>query len=220
MVRNTLLQLTSQIAGLVFTGGLTLYLVRALGASGYGVYALAVSIGGLILTRRGWGCPGQWDASWPTIARTSISYGRSCWSGSRFRRCLDPGQRGLFGLAGPIADCVRQFAARLAVALGGAVNRRPGHVRLSHLSGDLGSPGFERLVDGDHRKRGRDRHQRRSGPGRRGGGRRRVRQGGRLWPGRRSRAVPDRPSGGGFRPGLRRRWRWGRARSCATRGRC
>jgi O-antigen/teichoic acid export membrane protein len=56
-VRNTLLQLVSQGAGIVFTGGLTLYLVRALGASGYGVYALAVSIGSLVLYPAGLGLP-------------------------------------------------------------------------------------------------------------------------------------------------------------------
>jgi len=56
-VRNTLLRLCSQFAGLVFTGGLTLYLVRALGASGYGVYALAVSIGSLVLFPAGLGLP-------------------------------------------------------------------------------------------------------------------------------------------------------------------
>jgi O-antigen/teichoic acid export membrane protein len=56
-VRNTLLRLGSQFAGLVFTGGLTLYLVRALGASGYGVYALAGSIGSLVLYPAGLGLP-------------------------------------------------------------------------------------------------------------------------------------------------------------------
>jgi O-antigen/teichoic acid export membrane protein len=56
-VRNTLLQLASQVAGVVFTGGLTLYLVRALGPSGYGVYALAVSVGGLLLLPAGLGLP-------------------------------------------------------------------------------------------------------------------------------------------------------------------
>lgn len=55
--RNTLLQLASQIATLGFTAGLTLYLVRALGPSGYGVYALAVSIGGLMLFPAGLGLP-------------------------------------------------------------------------------------------------------------------------------------------------------------------
>jgi O-antigen/teichoic acid export membrane protein len=56
-MHNTLLQLASQLAGAVFTGGLTLYLVRALGASGYGVYALAVGIGGLLLYPAGLGLP-------------------------------------------------------------------------------------------------------------------------------------------------------------------
>jgi O-antigen/teichoic acid export membrane protein len=56
-LRNTLLQLASQVAGIVFTGGLTLYLVRALGPSGYGLYALAVSIGGLIVLPAGLGLP-------------------------------------------------------------------------------------------------------------------------------------------------------------------
>lgn len=56
-VHNILLQLASQVATLVFTGGLTLYLVRALGASGYGVYALAVSIGALVVFPAGLGLP-------------------------------------------------------------------------------------------------------------------------------------------------------------------
>ncbi len=41
----------------MFTGGLTLYLVRALGASGYGIYALAMSIGTLVLFPAGLGLP-------------------------------------------------------------------------------------------------------------------------------------------------------------------
>jgi O-antigen/teichoic acid export membrane protein len=56
-VQNTLLQLASQIAGAVFTAGLTLYLVRALGASGFGVYSIAVSIGGLVVFPAGMGLP-------------------------------------------------------------------------------------------------------------------------------------------------------------------
>ena len=47
--RNTLLQLCAQVISLACTAGLTLYLVRALGARGYGVYALATSISGLLL---------------------------------------------------------------------------------------------------------------------------------------------------------------------------
>jgi O-antigen/teichoic acid export membrane protein len=56
-VHNTLLQLASQFAGAVFTGGLALYLVRALGASEYGVYALAISVGSLVLYPAGLGLP-------------------------------------------------------------------------------------------------------------------------------------------------------------------
>src|SRR5947209_886014 len=56
-VRNTFLQLVSQVAGAVFTATLTLYLVRALGAGGYGVYALAISIAGLVLYPAGLGLP-------------------------------------------------------------------------------------------------------------------------------------------------------------------
>ncbi|MFZ0044156.1 MAG: oligosaccharide flippase family protein, partial [Solirubrobacteraceae bacterium] len=55
--RNTLLQLASQLGSAVFTAGLTLYLVRALGASNYGIYALAVSLGALMLFPAGLGLP-------------------------------------------------------------------------------------------------------------------------------------------------------------------
>ena len=56
-VRNTLLQLMSNMAGVVFTAGLTLFLVRALGASGYGRYALAVNIAALLVIPTGLGLP-------------------------------------------------------------------------------------------------------------------------------------------------------------------
>ena len=56
-VRNTILQFATQLVGLVFTGALTLYLVRALGPSGYGIYALAISIAGLLLLPAGLGLP-------------------------------------------------------------------------------------------------------------------------------------------------------------------
>lgn len=55
--RNTLLQFMSNMAGVIFTGGLTLFLVRALGAAGYGQYALAVSIAGLLVLPTGLGLP-------------------------------------------------------------------------------------------------------------------------------------------------------------------
>jgi O-antigen/teichoic acid export membrane protein len=56
-VRNAALQFATQIVGVVFSGGLTVYLVRALDASGYGIYALAASIGGLVLFPAGLGLP-------------------------------------------------------------------------------------------------------------------------------------------------------------------
>lgn len=55
--RNTLLQLMSNMAGVVFTGALTLFLVRALGPSGYGRYTLAVSIAALLVLPSGLGLP-------------------------------------------------------------------------------------------------------------------------------------------------------------------
>lgn len=56
-LRNTVLQLATQAAGVVFTGALTLYLVRALSPSGYGLYALAISIGSLLVLPAGLGLP-------------------------------------------------------------------------------------------------------------------------------------------------------------------
>jgi O-antigen/teichoic acid export membrane protein len=47
----------SNMAGVVFTAVLTLFLVRALGASGYGQYALAVSIAGVLVLPTGLGLP-------------------------------------------------------------------------------------------------------------------------------------------------------------------
>lgn len=55
--RNTLLQFMSNMAGVVFSGALTLFLVRALGASGYGRYTLAVSIAALLVLPSGLGLP-------------------------------------------------------------------------------------------------------------------------------------------------------------------
>jgi O-antigen/teichoic acid export membrane protein len=55
--RNTLLGLAGQVATLICTGALTLYLVRALGVRQYGVYSLAVSVAGLLLLPAGMGLP-------------------------------------------------------------------------------------------------------------------------------------------------------------------
>ncbi len=56
-LRNTALQLASQLSSAAFTAGLTLYLVRRLGASGYGTYALAYSVGALAVLLAGAGLP-------------------------------------------------------------------------------------------------------------------------------------------------------------------
>lgn len=55
--RNTLLQVMANMSGVVFTGVLTLFLVRALGTSGYGQYTLAVSIAALLVLPTGLGLP-------------------------------------------------------------------------------------------------------------------------------------------------------------------
>ncbi len=47
--RNTGFALAMRVVGAIFTGGLTLFLVRYFGPHDYGVYALAVSVGGLFL---------------------------------------------------------------------------------------------------------------------------------------------------------------------------
>jgi stage V sporulation protein B len=104
-IRNTLLQLASQVGGAVFTGGLTLYLVRALGASGYGIYALAMSIGTLVLFPAGLGLP--WS-----VGRFLADHREDL---AQLRAILLLGLKLqavagtvasviLFGLAGPLAD--------------------------------------------------------------------------------------------------------------------
>jgi O-antigen/teichoic acid export membrane protein len=104
-IRNTLLQLASQAAGLVFTGGLTLYLVRALGASGYGVYALAVSIGGLVLYPAGLGLP--WSVGrFLADHRDDVGQLRAILLlGIKLQAAASlVASVGLFVLAGPVAD--------------------------------------------------------------------------------------------------------------------
>ena len=102
--RNTLLQFLSNMAGVVFTGALTLFLVRALGASGYGQYALAINIAALLVIPTGLGLPmsvGRYLADHRSDAR-------------QLRAILALGLRlqvpagllasvGLFVLAGPVA---------------------------------------------------------------------------------------------------------------------
>jgi len=107
VVQNTLLQLASQVAGLVFTGGLTLYLVRTLGPSRYGVYALAVSIGAIALYPAGLGLPwsvGRFLADHRedlAQLRAILLLGVKLQIGAAAVACA-----ALFALAGPIARVV------------------------------------------------------------------------------------------------------------------
>jgi O-antigen/teichoic acid export membrane protein len=55
--RNTLFSFASQVIGAVFTMGLTLFLVRKLGPTNYGVLALAVSVGVVLLLVSDFGIP-------------------------------------------------------------------------------------------------------------------------------------------------------------------
>src|SRR5882757_4048097 len=47
--RNAALAFSAQLVGAAFTAGLTLFLARRLGSHGFGVYSLALGIGGLVL---------------------------------------------------------------------------------------------------------------------------------------------------------------------------
>jgi O-antigen/teichoic acid export membrane protein len=59
IVRNTAFGLATQITTAAFTAGLTLYLVRALGPDDYGVFALAVGIGTLLVLVADFGISGS-----------------------------------------------------------------------------------------------------------------------------------------------------------------
>lgn len=48
IARNTLFALANRVVGAFFLAGLTLYLVRALGPDGYGVFAIALAVAGLL----------------------------------------------------------------------------------------------------------------------------------------------------------------------------
>ena len=59
IVRNTAFGLATQITTAAFTAGLTLFLVRALGPDDYGVFALAVGIGTLVVLAADFGISGS-----------------------------------------------------------------------------------------------------------------------------------------------------------------
>jgi stage V sporulation protein B len=105
VVHNVLLQIIGQVATAVCTAGLTLYLVRALGASHYGVYVLAASIGGLLIYPAGVGLP-------TAVGRFLADHRRNL---DQLRAIVVLGLKvqvpvalvvsvGLFALSGPIAE--------------------------------------------------------------------------------------------------------------------
>jgi O-antigen/teichoic acid export membrane protein len=104
-LRNTLFQLASQVATAAFTSGLTLFLVRRLGASSFGIYSLAYSIGGLALLPAALGLPtavGRFLADHRTDMgqmRAILGLGMKLQAPAALLTGL-----GLFALSGTIAD--------------------------------------------------------------------------------------------------------------------
>ena len=103
--RNALFALAVKLSGAFFTGVLTLYLVRALNPSGYGVFTLAVSISALALLLSDFGISAS--ASRFIAERRGQSAGIASILGDALSLKLAGATAvsvGLFAAAGPIAD--------------------------------------------------------------------------------------------------------------------
>ena len=103
--RNALFALGVKLSGAFFTGVLTLYLVRALNPSGYGVFTLAVSIGSLMLLVSDFGISAS--ASRFIAERRGESVGIARILGDALSLKLAGAtavSAALFAAAGPIAD--------------------------------------------------------------------------------------------------------------------
>ena len=81
--RNTLFSLVSQIISATFTIGLTLFLVRELGPTTYGVLALAVSVSSIVMLTSDLG-----------ISRSAARFTAESPRGPTTRRCGPPGSAG------------------------------------------------------------------------------------------------------------------------------
>jgi O-antigen/teichoic acid export membrane protein len=103
-LRNTLVQLMSNLTGVVFTGALTLFLVRALGTSGYGRYALAGSVAALLVLPAGLGLPGG-VGRYLADHRNDVHQVRAIFRfGLKYQAIAAlVATVGLFGAAGPVA---------------------------------------------------------------------------------------------------------------------
>jgi O-antigen/teichoic acid export membrane protein len=103
--RGTLLALAAQLSTGVFTTVVTLYLVRALGPEGFGVFSLALGIGGLVLLLAEAGIPAS-AARFLAEARGDANAAASALADAlQLQLAASVVLAGvLFGLAGPIAD--------------------------------------------------------------------------------------------------------------------
>ena len=103
--RNTLFALLTQIATAVFTAGLTIYLVRELGPTDFGLFSLAVSIGALLLLPSDFGISqstarflAEKRGDWPAVAALLAD-------GLRLKVAISLVVSGaLIAVAGPVAD--------------------------------------------------------------------------------------------------------------------
>lgn len=105
ITRNTAFGVATQITTAAFTAALTLYLVRALGPEDYGVFALAVSIGTLLMLASDFGVTGS-AGRFIAELRGDARGVAAVVSDATLLKLLAvlPFCVGLFALAGPIAN--------------------------------------------------------------------------------------------------------------------
>ena len=103
--RNTGFALAMRVVGALFTGGLTLFLVRYLGPDDYGVYALAISVGGLTVLPMDFGVSRS-AARFIAESRKDAAGVRAVLVGSIRLKAIASGLGAiaLCALAGPIAN--------------------------------------------------------------------------------------------------------------------
>ena len=115
--RNTAFAFATQLTSAAFTAGVTLYLVRALGPSGYGVFALAVAIGAMLVLLADLGV--TQSAERFIAERRSQPGAVAALLGDALRLKLIAAAvacGALFALAGPIADAYGEHDLDLAAA--------------------------------------------------------------------------------------------------------
>jgi O-antigen/teichoic acid export membrane protein len=110
-LRNTTFALATQLASAAFTAVVTLYLVRKLGPSGYGVFALAVGIGALVVLASDFGLT-QATERFIAERHRDAAVVRSLLADALELKLLGGAAvaGGLFALAGPIANAYGNHA--------------------------------------------------------------------------------------------------------------